>query len=366
MISAMPLSLIFTRTGVDTQNVTRSSFYNIRFIGSKERRKIIDTLRNEGNFYYNNHEVTTDEEKIVCRRPQKNKPRPFKHYRVCPSCKGYFSKLSLHRHYRRCSSTAMGIRDILCKSKRIAGEVHAFAKKPLREMIFPSLRDDGVTNSIRYDEVVIIYGNWLCTKYKQRHLPSMIRSRLRLLGRFLIEIKAINPSITCMVDVFDPQKYDNMVEAINKVAGLNNDTGLYGAPSQALCLGTALKRIATIMASEYFKRGDSAKKKSIKDFKTLMESEFVASINSTVIESQRALNRRKKCELPSINDIKKLKSYVLSKRRECHAELKHDGFSLKLWKRFASYTLICILVFNRKRPGELQRVFIKECRSDLI
>lgn len=158
----------------------------------------------------------------MCRRPQNRKPRTHKHYRACPCCKGFFSKLSLHRHFRRCSGTAKGTSNILVESRRTCPDLHILASKRLIENVFPHLHEDIVTNQLRYDEAAILYGNWQCSKYRQRHLPKMIRARMRLLGRFLVAIKQFDPSINCLTDALDPKHFDNVVNSVNQVARQNN------------------------------------------------------------------------------------------------------------------------------------------------
>jgi len=39
----------------------------------------------------------------------------------------------------------------------------------LKNVIFPIFRDDVVVSSIKYDKLLIIYGNKLAVKYKQLH-----------------------------------------------------------------------------------------------------------------------------------------------------------------------------------------------------
>lgn len=60
---------------------------------------------------------------------------------------------------------------------------------------------------IRYDELLITYGNKLCLKYKHQHQQDMIRSRLRLLGRFLQILKKINKNVTDFSSVFIIHRY---------------------------------------------------------------------------------------------------------------------------------------------------------------
>lgn len=64
------------------------------------------------------------------------------------------------------------------------------------------------------------------------------------------------------------------------------------------------------------------KKKSVKDFLKLLVVDIGTSVNKTVSETQSAHKRRKKINLPSLQDIKKLHIYLEKKRTEAHTALK--------------------------------------------
>ena len=70
-------------------------------------------------------------------------------------------------------------------SRRLSRKLHPSASNTLN-VVFSHLRDgDDVTEIIRWDPVVISYGNKLCLKLKSPHNYPEIRAKLRLLGRFL-------------------------------------------------------------------------------------------------------------------------------------------------------------------------------------
>lgn len=71
--------------------------------------------------------------------------------------------------------------------KQVTGRIHKLANVSLRKIVFPIMREDAITRIIRYDELLIIYGNKLCLKYKSQHHHNMIRARLRVYGRFFLQ-----------------------------------------------------------------------------------------------------------------------------------------------------------------------------------
>lgn len=72
------------------------------------------------------------------------------------------------------------------------GYMHCRANNVMRRKVFPSFQDDDVSRSIKYDKLLILFGNKLCNTYTLPHQYDMIRNYLRLLGRFKLTIKKIN------------------------------------------------------------------------------------------------------------------------------------------------------------------------------
>lgn len=151
-------------------------------IGSVERRKIIDSLRKDGDHIFNTNETLNNGIQIVCRVSRKIK-RSNDHYRICPECKGMYSKLTLRHHYRRCHGHIMS-RDIVIRSRKLQRGIHKVACTILKEQIFPVFRDTNPVQELRNDRLFITYGNTLCSKYKQPYLHKMIRAKLGLIAKF--------------------------------------------------------------------------------------------------------------------------------------------------------------------------------------
>lgn len=155
-----------------------------------ERLKIIDTIRRKGNFQYNTNRNVGKGDLIVCRRPQASKNKEVKDYLPCTKCHGFFSKISLRQHFYRCTGrNSKHAKAVTILGRAILSRIHSAANRKLRSVILPVMREDDVYRIIRYDKLIILYGNKLAVKYKLQHQQDMIRAHLRLLGRFLLTIK---------------------------------------------------------------------------------------------------------------------------------------------------------------------------------
>ncbi|XP_029157970.1 uncharacterized protein LOC114930372 isoform X2 [Nylanderia fulva] len=246
--------------------------------------------------------------------------------------------------------------------RKITCRLHSSASELLRKTVFPILREDEVIRAIRYDELLILYGNKLCMKYKSQHHHDMIRAQLRLLGRLFLAMKDINENIESFESIYNPKVYDDCICAINKVAKYNSETKMYETPAVAANLSTLLKHIGNILIIECIKKENVEKKRQVKDFLKLLVVDVGTSINTTVVETQTAHKRRKKINLPTLEDIRKLYSHLEEKRSDAYKEL-YQSFSYCHWISLAEATLTSIHVFNRSRAGEIERILIEDFNS---
>lgn len=246
--------------------------------------------------------------------------------------------------------------------RKITGRIHNNASNVLKNVIFPILRDDSVTRSIKYDQLLITYGNKLAVKYKHLHQHDMIRSRLRLLGRFWLVMKKLNESLEQFSSIYDPQYYDDCIKSVQEVAQLDEDTNTYKAPATASSLGTLLKQVGNLFITECIKIHDYKRKENAENFLKILQEDYTTTINKVVEETQSQKRRRKKIVLPSIDDIKKLYNYLHQKRKTAYDQLK-KGFVYQAWLSLAESTLILLQLFNRRRAGEIERVFIEDFQS---
>lgn len=208
---------------------------------SKERREAIDQIRKKGNFKFNTQADLNSGSMIVVRRPTKKEKQCGSHFLPCSNCEGHYSISNLRHHYRICAKKKDTFRNILKLGRSAAQSVHNRASFKLRKDILPIMRNDNIYNLIKYDLLIILYGNYLCQIHRLQHLGDHIRQQLRLIGRYLEALKSIEPKIEELQMLFDPKYYDIAIQAVNVVAKYNKDTESYEIPYNATALGTCLK-----------------------------------------------------------------------------------------------------------------------------
>lgn len=331
--------------------------------GNPERKNLIAEIRKRGNFLFNTDKNYNNGELKVARRPQEKFNRRATDFRACAKCKAFFSNATLRIHFKRCTGlSSHSKRHVVLLSKRVTSRLHPVASDIVKNQLFPPLREDDIVRKIRYDSLIILYANKMVQKYRNPRHFDMIRQRIRLLGRFLQTVKSIDQRITDMSSLFDPRCCDATLDAIKKVAKFNSETCSYETPTVAFSLGTLLKQIGNIFLTECIKEHSEEKRKNTKNFLKLFTQEINININRTVSESQLQMKRRKYTLLPNTEDIKLLHSYLNQKRKEAFDSLQ-ERFSQKSWTDLAESVLISIQLFNRRRPGEVERILIEDFKN---
>ena len=328
-----------------------------------ERQKIIAGIRKKGNFLFNVNEQLNGGKLIPVRRPNQKEKRPGQNFVPCSKCRGFYARNNIRHHYPRCSKKKQNnARNVLIEARKITGRIHECAPLILRRKFFPVLRDDNITRIIKYDKLVILFGNQLCKKLRHAHQYDEIRAHLRRLGRYLEAIRQTDPTITDLASTFDPKYYNEAIDAVNVIAELDPNTQQYKKPSVAAALGSALKKLGLIMESECIKDHNAEQKKNTKDFLKLIQEDYTYSINKGVYETMAHVQRTKKVNMPQIVDIRKLDDY-LDKIIDKESAILKQKFDFDAWKNLAQATLIKLQVFNRRRAGEVERLKIAHLKN---
>ena len=331
--------------------------------GSDERKDIMAKIRKRGQFFFNTHRSVNTGERKVSRRPNARYNKSATDFATCPSCFADYAKTSLRHHYRRCAKrNSAKQRNILMTSKKIIGRIHPQACDILRTKVFPTIQEDEVAKAIRYDELVILFGNKMCQKYKDPHFYDMIRQKMRQLGRFLIEIRKHTNDIHEFFSVFFPKNYDATIAAVQSLAGLNDEGTGFRVPSLATSLGILIKQIGNLCVSVWIKRQNKEKQTYVEDFLKLFVEDYAVSVNRTALETQARNKRQLKTILPSNDDIQKLQEYLRKAVRKNYEALS-EKFCKKKWMNLAEVTLISIQLFNRRRAGEIERILIDDFKN---
>lgn len=319
------------------------------------RRQKIDRLRRKGDYEFNK---SANSEDHIVTRMSKSQEAAFV---PCPSCLGYFSKKNLRHHKKRCSPNK-GSRDLQGSSRKLTYHIHGNASETLKNLITPDMFHDEVTNQVFFDELLVTYGNYLCIKYTEDHLKNHIRAQLRLLGRFMVRVKVHDNKIKDCKELIHSRYIDTIRKAIDDVAAIDPSTNIYKHPTNARSLLTELKKIIQVAKSESDKTENENLMKRAKGLSRRVKQELAPYINRICKNSENQLRRLKQKQYNELPENKEIDVYLerLCRIISSNQKILEKKFSLMAWTKLTESLMVYLAAFNRKRPGETQRIEIAD------
>lgn len=302
--------------------------------------------------------MATEENLIVCRRSGKDKS--INRYIPCPKCKAFYSKTSLYKHYKKCDKSKQRNAKGICNKA-------AFLKKSNKNKILCErtnnmlsvLNDDLVTGIILGDDFLLDVAADYINTYRQQHHETMIRQNLRQLANFFIKIKEIDDTITNFKCIFHPKYYEATVKAVDILGQPFNDNSEYKIPSKPSCLLRLLKKCSELRKTQSIVHGDEASEQANARYFHLLTIGFKKGINKTVHETVIHRIRDKVVNLPLEEDILKFTNYI-SEHIGLYYNCLLKEFNFDNWEKLSAYCLISIIIFNARRPGEMERLYITD------
>ncbi|KAK4886596.1 hypothetical protein RN001_002867 [Aquatica leii] len=316
--------------------------------GSRERKSLLDLLRKKGNFLNSN---------VACKPVQSL--RAAKDLLPCDHCLGFFSAKLLWKHRSRCTDSKSknhkaAAQNILVANLRI--------DSALKNTVFPRMRADEISLVAKKDPLICAYGARYMRIHREKHFIAVTSRKMREIARLLIELKKIEPAIKCLFDALKPKYFDIIVAATKIVAKYNAEKDKYISPTYAMHMGTYLKQCAEIAIIFALKRKEIAEKvtsaEAEADLKTLIkviESQWQYEVSSQAASDLNTNKWNKVTIVPLASDLKLLKSYLISKATSAVKALNNkvdvSNYTVLL------ETIFCrVILLNRRRPGELQRL----------
>lgn len=329
---------------------------------SQERLSAIAKIRKQRDFKMFTDAKLNNGEIIPSRRPTTAERANAENFATCPNCKGIYTKNNLRHHFAQCTNNEQNVKGVFKKARLTVGRIHERASEVLRLQVISCMKEDAVLRCLRYDLLIILYGNDLCLSHRHKYMHKLIRSNLRLCGRFLLHIKELDPRISSFSAIYDPTKYYFIINAIDFFACVNKSTGHYNKAGNATEMAKHINKIGDIYLTECIIEKNVIKQKEITDFLSLCKRGFRSVTNKTANETLLARQREKIVELPSTADIMRLCQYLDKIIDVNYSKLKIK-FSYSTWRQLSEAVLTRIQVFNRRRAGEAERLFISDLKN---
>ncbi|XP_054637986.1 uncharacterized protein LOC129185220 isoform X2 [Dunckerocampus dactyliophorus] len=332
---------------------------------SKERKKLLEKLRNKGN-YEHNQEVPTNNEgflKVKRRSKQSKDSVNTKTFVHCAYCRGMFIRKELWRHSRRCPFKTVSESEATAKATcldraDIAESTCAQAISPGVWKVLKNMRQDEVASVVRNDFLILQLSQFLYNKHGTDPTKfEYMRQKAREMGRLLLTLRKTN-SIFSFEDATKPKNFYKVIEAVRTVAGYDEEKTCYRTPSLALKLGHSLKKIGDIILCRAIAAEDEQMIKAAERFIHLCTKEWTGLVSPSALATLTKSKFHKPSTFPFTEDVQLLHQYLEKKSAEAVESLKEQE-SPQTYAELARVTLAQIIIFNRRRAGEVSKMTLE-------
>ncbi|KAJ8927562.1 hypothetical protein NQ314_019957, partial [Rhamnusium bicolor] len=331
---------------------------------SKERKNLLYSLRKKGN-YLNSNEVS---------KPVR-KGADASNYLPCTHCLGFYSARNLWRHRKQCDANpakGTSARNSQTDAQNFLIR-HLRVDPQLKTDIFPRMRADQVSLVAKKDPLICAFASRYLKIHREKHFVLVTSRKMRELARLLIEAKKIKPSITDLFGALKPENYDVLVSATKAASRYDPDNNSYEAPTFALQIGTTLKQccdvalVHALKKSETFPTIQSANTEGeLKTLSQLIKGNWKFDVSTQAANDLNLQKLNKVSLVPLASDLKLLKNCLIDKANAALLKLNQNTRDANAYIVLLETIYCRLLLLNRRRPGELQRFFIKTYKSAFL
>ncbi|XP_057187527.1 uncharacterized protein LOC130552880 isoform X2 [Triplophysa rosa] len=333
---------------------------------SKDRKRLLEKLRNRGNYEHNQEVMTNKNGPLkVRRRPVRSEiGLRTETYVHCVYCRGLFVRKELWRHTRRCpskifsESEATGKANVLVLAD-IAESTFSQAISPEVCEMLADMKNDDISSVVRNDFLILQLSQCLYNRHRSDPTKSeYIRQKVREMGRLLLSLRR-KFSIFSFEDAVKPNSFYKVIEAVKDVSGYDEKSHSYKTPSLALKLGHSLNNIGDIILCRAIAAEDDDMTRAAERFKRLCSSEWAECVSNAALAALSKSKFNKPSTLPFTQDVQLLNRYLEEKSADAFDSLKNHE-STQTYEELAKLTLARVIIFNRRRVGEVSKMTV-EC-----
>ena len=343
----------------------------------KKREKMLDALRNEGDFIHNIDIFKSGKKQeggiIVAKRPAEG-THNADDYLPCKFCLRFYIKTELWRHGVSCpfrqdvdesiiSNEKESTRFI--KSSRMLllgagvklnlGETSA-QNEEFYQYVLGAFQNDSVGRNLKRDPGLIQYGKTEFERLGNRR-ANEVRYRMRLLERVKGEVKSLcDSSLESLESFLTPDQFPLFIQAVRAVVGISEDRSLNGVmmfdkPELAKKVGQMIRKFAEICEGRFVVNGNREARQSVKDFLFLYTTQWKSKIGSIAHQTSAEKKFNKKVALPLTEDVQKVQQH-LDKEIVKLGNMLQKSPCPQTWQEFAKVILTKLTLFNFRRGNE--------------
>jgi len=341
-------------------------------IASKDKKFKLNRLCKIRNLGTHKHNIKVlkegNGELLVVYRPD-YEARPG-NYLPCQYCFGYYATEQLWRHVQRCKlkpsdSNNRKNRPVLFSRMLLPSTDNDNVSKLLLPM-----RKDAVFMVIKGDSLMLCYAQKLMRKAANSSFQAnYIRNRLRELGRLIIHMRNTDPQLTqaTLSDLLVPTLFQSILKSVRSISGYDDSANTYVKPSISIRIGQSLTKCARILKGLAYQDNDEVTSVFADRFQQLCCNEWNDEISGSAHRTLQTRQLNKPFLLPLTEDVTKLNEHLNNIIDQSIATLteKADSTSeaVTAYRLLAESSLVQLILFNRRREGEVSRLSLKIYRQ---
>lgn len=220
------------------------------------------------------------------------------------------------------------------------------------------MTQDEIAHAVKEDKYIMKVGEKMYNR--QRETASQhdnVRQIMRGLGRLLIVGRKVTPLKT-MEDYIHPQHFHHVTRAVKEVAGFDERRNKFEKPTLATKLGQSIQRVADIMEAEALTSQNNEKKQIVQEFRRMYSLTWNEMISSAAYRTLEEKKWNKPKLIPLAEDVKKMHMHMADKQKQYYRQLLDEKIS-KNWSNLAKVILAQIILFNRRREGEVSKMLLE-------
>ncbi|XP_041954724.1 uncharacterized protein LOC121713822 isoform X4 [Alosa sapidissima] len=326
---------------------------------SKDRRMQLEYLRKKGNWVHNTEVMRTGKGSLVaCKRP--NEEANGNEFVHCSFCFGLFTRKVLWRHVKTCGFKPPDVKPRPGKNRVLS--LCALTPAPAGITtglwkVMSHMNQDRVSLAVKGDELIMENGQHLYNRLgSDRAKHEHIRQKMRELGRLILSAREVT-SLRSISEMMTPTTFMQTVLAVKHVSGYNQESNTYKIPTLPLKLGQSLAKISELLESKALVNGDAETATEARNFRQVYYAKWNELVSASAYRTLEEGKWNAPLLLPLTEDVKKLHSYLDEKEKEYR-----DGLSLESsttnWSKLAQVTLAKVILFNRRREGEVSKMLL--------
>ncbi|KAF0027019.1 hypothetical protein F2P81_019760 [Scophthalmus maximus] len=322
---------------------------------SMERKKQLDYIRNRGNYAHNAAVMESGKGELVpWKRPTKEaQGKDFMH---CAYCQGLFTRKVLWRHMQTCKLQPGSV--ILKPGKNriqsmgtYTGPVPSHVSKQMWGVI-GAMTADPITEIIKKDHVITDLGQHLLNKGgMSAKNQQCVREKMREMGRLIDNARRVT-TLKTMEDFINPKGYLEMIKAVKMTCGYDSDTNKFSIPSLANKLGNALVKVRKLLKAQGLISDDQKLVRNASEFQEVHSEKWNEMISATAQRNIAEAKWNVHTLMPFTEDVQKMHQFLNQMQDDCSSALSESP-STKAWVDLAKVCLAQIILFNRRREGEV-------------